>query len=321
MENSAEEPEPGGPASDGVAFIPATSYGFAVAARNLPLRTGQRVVVLADEYPSGVYTWRRHVARHGAEIRTAHRDTGQSWADAVLAALDEQVAIISVPQVHWTDGALVDLAAVSRAAHDLGAALVVDASQSLGAMPFDARALDPDFVVSVGYKWLLGPFGRGYLWVAERHRGGEPLEENWIVRTGAEDFARLTEYRDDYQDGARRFDHGQRTQFELTPMAIAAVGQVRSWGVEAISAHLGEVTDTIGTRLRELGVTPLPGERGPHMLGVELPEHARSRAAGVLADAGCYASVRATALRLAPHRHTPADDSDGGAGGRGAWLG
>jgi selenocysteine lyase/cysteine desulfurase len=322
MQNSAEEPVPcHGVASEGVALIPATSYGFAVAARNLPLRAGQRVVVLAQEYPSGVYTWRRHVTRHGAEIRTVHRDTGQSWADAVLAALDEQVAIISVPQVHWTDGAWVDLAAVSRAAHDLGAALVLDVSQSLGAVPFDARALDPDFVVSVGYKWLLGPFGRSYMWVAERHRGGEPLEENWIVRTEAEDFARLTEYRDDYQDGARRFDHGQRTQFELTPMAIAAVAQVLSWGVEAISAHLGKVTDRIGTRLRELGLTPLPGERGQHMLGVELPQHARSRAAGVLAEAGCYASVRATALRLAPHLHTTEDDIARLGGALGTLLG
>jgi len=204
-----------GAPAEAVALVPATSYGFAIAARNLPLRGGQRVLVLAEEYPSGIYTWRAAVRRAGAEILTVTRERGQSWAEAVLAALDERVAIVSVPNVHWTDGALVDLPPIAVAARDLGARLVIDASQSAGAMPIDMSELQPDFLVSVGYKWLLGPFSVGYLYVAEQHRGGEPLEENWILRAGSEDFARLVDYRDEYQPGARRFDVGQRTKFEL----------------------------------------------------------------------------------------------------------
>src|SRR5437879_1100783 len=73
-------------------------------------------------------------------------------------------------------------------------------------MPLDVAAIQPDFIVSVGYKWLLGPLGLGCLYVAERHRDGEPLEENWINRAGSEDFARLVDYRDEYRDGARRYD-------------------------------------------------------------------------------------------------------------------
>ncbi|MBA3573557.1 MAG: aminotransferase class V-fold PLP-dependent enzyme, partial [Pseudonocardiales bacterium] len=95
--------------ADGVAFVPATSYGFAVAALNLPVPSGSRIMVLAGEYPSGVYTWRRHAAQFGAEVLTVGREPGQSWTDAVLAGLDERVAIVSVPQVYWTDGAWVDL--------------------------------------------------------------------------------------------------------------------------------------------------------------------------------------------------------------------
>ena len=111
--------------------------------------------------------------------------------------------------MHWTDGSLIDLAAVSARAQDVGARLVIDGSQSIGAMPLDVGALQPDFVVTVGYKWLLGPFGLGYLYVAEQHRNGEPIEHNWIVRSGSEDFARLIDYRDTYQPGARRFDVGR----------------------------------------------------------------------------------------------------------------
>ncbi len=216
---------------EGVALIPATSYGFAIAARNLPLRAGSRILVLADEYPSGIYTWRRQARRAGSSILTVRRRPDDSWTEAVLTALDERVSIVSVPNVHWTDGAPVDLAAIADRARDVGASLVVDASQSLGALPLDVGRVRPDFVIAVGYKWLLGPFGLGYLYVADEHRGGEPLEENWILRAGSEDFAALVDYRDEYQPGARRFDVGQRTNFEATPMAIAALEQLLAWGI------------------------------------------------------------------------------------------
>ena len=295
--------------AEGVAIVPATSYGFAVAARNLPLPAGRRVVVLADEYPSGVYSWRTAARRSGAEILTVSREPGQSWTQAVLAALDERVAIVSVPNVHWTDGALVELEPIAIRSHELGARLVIDASQSVGAMPLDVERLRPDFLVTVGYKWLLGPFGLGYLYVAEEHRRGEPIEENWISRAGAEDFARLVDYRDEYQPGARRFDVGERTKFELTPMAIAALEQIVEWQVPNIAATLAATTADIARRAAELGLEPVPDDqRGPHLLGVRVPEPARARVVPALAEANCFAALRGEALRISPHLHSTAKD-------------
>lgn len=293
-----------GAAPDGVALVPATSYGFAVAARNLPLRAGQRVLVLDEEYPSGIYTWRAAARRAGAEILTVRRDPGQTWTEAVLGALDERVAIVSVPNVHWTDGALIELAPIAARSREAGARLVVDGSQSAGAMPIDVGELRPDFLVSVGYKWLLGPFSLGYLYVAEEHREGEPLEENWIARAGSEDFAGLVDYRDEYQPGARRFDVGQRTKFELTPMAIAALEQVLAWQVQRIAATLAARTSDIARRAAALGLEPLPdAQRAPHMLGVRFPEPIRAGVLPALADANCFAAFRSTSLRISPHLH------------------
>lgn len=296
---------------DGVALVAATSYGFAVAATNLPLAEGQRVLVLAEEYPSGIYTWRRAARRAGAQLLTVSREPGRSWTDAILEQLDERVGIVSVPNAHWTDGALVDLDRVAARAHEVGARLVIDASQSAGAMPLDVRALRPDFIVTVGYKWLLGPFGLSYLYVAEEHRGGRPLEENWISRAGSEDFARLVDYRDDYQPGSRRFDIGQRTHFELMPMAVAALRQLATWQVDNITAALKQVTGQLAAATTDLGLTPLPADqRVPHMLGIALPPELRTPVLTRLADKGCFAAIRGASLRLSPHLHTDQADID-----------
>ncbi len=247
----------------------------------------------------------------GCPLVVAERGEGQSWTGATLAGISGRTRLVAVPNVHWTDGAMLDLRAVAAAARDAGAAVCVDASQSLGALPLDLEQLRPDFVVAVGYKWLLGPLGVGYLYVAGRHRAGEPLEENWINRAGSDDFAALADYTDEYLPGARRFDVGQRTSFGLVPMAIAAVGQLLDWGVANVAAALREVTGDIGRRASALGLTvPAAGQHGPHMLGIELPRDVARRIAASLAEQGVVASVRGTSLRIAPHLHIEAHDVD-----------
>jgi selenocysteine lyase/cysteine desulfurase len=296
--------------ADGVALVPATSYGLAVAAANLTARPGQRVLVLADDYPSNYYTWQRFAQRTGATVVPVDRRDGQTWAEAVLEALDERTAVAAVLAAHWTDGGTVDLAAIGSRARAVGAALVVDASQALGAMPLDLAAVQPDYLVTVGYKWLLGPFALGYLYVAERHRDGVPLEENWISRLGSEDFAGLVGYQDSYQPGARRFDVGQRTHFETTPMAVVALRQLLDWGVPRIAATLAQTTDRIEQEAGAVGLTLTARDRGPHMLGISLPGPARQRMGSALAEAGVFAGVRGSSLRISPHLWTTERDID-----------
>ena len=293
---------------EGVALVPATSYGLAVAAANLTARPGQRVLVLAGDYPSNRYTWQRFAGRTGAEVVTVERPEGQRWGEAVVAALDERVAVVAVLATHWTDGGSVDLAAIGARAREAGAALVVDASQAVGAMPLDWRRIRPDYLVTVGYKWLLGPFALGYLHVAEPHRDGVPLEENWISRLGSEDFSALVDYQDRYQPGARRFDVGQRTHFETTPMAIAALRQLLDWEVPRIAATLGRLTGRIQDEVEAIGLRLTSSDRVPHMLGIDLPDRALGAVAGALADAGVYAGVRGSSLRVSPHLWTTDQD-------------
>jgi selenocysteine lyase/cysteine desulfurase len=293
---------------EGVALVPATSYGLAVAAANLTAGPGRRVLVLADDYPSNRYTWERFAGRTGAALVTVERRDGQTWGEAVLGELDERTAVVAVLATHWTDGGSVDLVAIAERARQAGAALVVDASQALGAVPLDLAAVRPDYLVSVGYKWLLGPFALGYLYVAEPHRDGVPLEENWISRMGSEDFGALVDYQDRYQPGARRFDVGQRTHFETTPMAVAALRQLLDWEVGRVAATLGQVTGRIQREVEAIGLRLTSGDRVPHMLGIALPDEARGAVAAALADAGVFAGVRGSSLRVSPHLWTTDQD-------------
>lgn len=299
-----------GGTADEVALVPATSYGLSAAARNLTAGPGDRVLVLGEEFPSNYYTWQRFAERTGADLLVVARDPGQSWTEAILEAVDERVAIASVPNVHWTNGALVDLRRVAVALREAGSAFVVDASQSLGALPLDVASLRPDALVAVGYKWLLGPFSLGYLYLDAGLHEGEPLEENWILRAGSEDFSRVG-YESGYLPGARRFDVGQRTNFQLAPMALAAIQQLLAWTVPRVAATLRARTDEIAAGAEGLGLSvPASAARAPHMLGLELPPEAARRAAAALAEARVVASMRGSSLRISPHLHTNQEDVD-----------
>ena len=173
-----------GVTADAIALIPSVSYGVAVAARNLDAAPGRQILLLADDFPSNVYTWRAFAADKGCSILTVSRSPGGTWTDAVLARLDDRVAVVAVPNVQWTDGALLDLVRISARAREVGAALVIDASQSFGMMKLDLGAIRPDFLVAVGYKWLLGPYGLAYLYADPKYWDGVPLEQNWLSRQG-----------------------------------------------------------------------------------------------------------------------------------------
>jgi selenocysteine lyase/cysteine desulfurase len=288
--------------AEGVAIVPSVSYGMAVATANIPLKAGQNVVVLEEEFPSNVYPWREMAKHAGAEIVTVPRPAGHDWTSAVLEHVDGRTVVVAVPNCHWTDGTILDLVRTGERAREVGAALVVDATQSLGAHPLDVLEVRPDFLVSAAYKWLLGPYSFGFLYVGEGYRKGMPIEHNWISREGSEDFARLVEYTDAYAPGARRYDVGERSNFVLLPMAIEALRQILAWGVENIAVSLRELTAHIEGEAEKLGVGTVPASmRVGHMIGLGLGPEAPRELAIRLAEENVLVSVRGHNLRVSPH--------------------
>ncbi|MBI1255083.1 MAG: aminotransferase class V-fold PLP-dependent enzyme [Hyphomonas sp.] len=293
----------------GIAFVPSVSYGLATAARNLPLAKGRKILLLEDQFPSNVYTWREHARQTGAVIETVAAQGNGSLSEALLNAITPDTGLVACPQVRWTDGARIDLVAVGARCREVGAALALDLTQSCGAMVCDVRAVQPDFLVAAGYKWLLGPYATGFLYAAPHRRGGTPLEQNWITREGASDFSRLIDYTDAYAPGAERYDMGERSNFALLPALQASVQQILDWGVANIEATLAHQNRALSEALGARGLnTGHEADRGGHYLGALLPDSAPADLTARLKAENIYVSKRGDRLRITPHLFTSEND-------------
>ena len=304
--------------SDGIAVIPAISYGMAIAALNIEMSEGQEILVLEDQFPSNVYPWREKARESSGRMVTVPRPrslagelTPAEWTPSIIEAIGPQTAIVALPHCHWTDGTLIDLVAVGEAARSAGAALVLDVAQSLGALPIDVKAIQPDYLVSVTYKWLMGPYSLGFLYVAPHRRDGRPVEHSWAGRKGAENFARLVDYQDEWAPGVQRMDMGEKSQFHLMPMAIAAMEQLLDWGIENIAATLSAKTRNIADRAATLGLTSVPAEqRAGHFLGLRFPGGVPDQLLERLFEQKIFVSVRGDSMRVTPHLYNTEHDVD-----------
>ncbi len=294
--------------AEGVSLIPSASYGLATAALNIPLRPGQRILIPEDQFPSNVHIWRRRARDTGAELVTVAAEGDLSAA--LLRAIDERTALVACAHCRWTDGALIDLVALGEAVRGVGGALVLDLTQSAGALPLDLARVRPDFLVAATYKWLLGPYSMGFLHVAPWHRDGQPLEETWLARAGSDDFTRLIDYTDRTEPGGRRFDMGQAANFALLPATCASLEQLLAWGTAAIQNTLAARTDAIATRAAALGLTAPSHRRAGHYLGLGFPGAVPPGLPERLAAAQVHVSLRGQSLRITPHLYNDDEDTD-----------
>jgi selenocysteine lyase/cysteine desulfurase len=306
------------PAND-IAIVPSASYGIATAARNLPVKKGQSILVLEEQFPSNYYPWQRRAEDTGASLKVVAWPEDHDWTAAVLNALTADVAIAALPHVQWTSGGRLDLVRIGKACRHLGAALVLDLTQSLGALPFSVGSLkndlqngvQPDFAVAASYKWLLGPYSVGLLYVAPKWQGGMPLEENWIQRANARDFSSLILYTENYDEGARRFDMGERSNFALLPAAVRAMKQLLEWDVAQVSETAGALSRRLAEAAAEMGFhAPAEPLRAPHYLALRRKAAIPKELLEVLAREKVFVSVRGSSIRVAPHVYNTMEDGE-----------
>jgi selenocysteine lyase/cysteine desulfurase len=298
-----------------IALIPSISYGVATAAKVLTIERGARVIVLENDHSSPVLEWQTRAAAQGFVVETVRQPDDADWTAAILAAIERPdaapVGLASISSVHWSDGGLIDIEKVGAALRQRGASFLVDATHSVGVLTMDVRRLDPDFVIFPTYKWLLGPYGRAFLYIARRHQGGIPLEQTASGRRNVR--AENAVYFADagYVADARRFDMGERDHFISMEMASIGMEMMADWGAAAVVQRLTMLTDRIADGVRDIGVSvPERGVRAPHILSLGFKDGMPEGLVDGLASEGVFVAARLGRMRISPHLFNDEADAD-----------
>ena len=296
-----------------VSLIPSVGYGVATAGKVLTIPRGSRVLVLQDDHTSPVLEWMSRAQAGGFAVETVKQPADGDWTSAVMAAIDrsgaEPLALVSISSVHWSDGGALDMARIATAAKAKDSALLVDATHDVGVRHIDVKKLDPDFLIFPTYKWVLGPYGRAFMYVAKRRQNGVPLEQISASRkaVSAEDTVYFRDIT--YVEGARRYDMGERDHFISMEMAAIGMEMMAGWGNEPIRARLAMLTDKLADGLANTGVQVLDKKlRAPHVLSLYFPKGMATDLPKKLAAENVYAAPRLGRLRISPHVYNDEQD-------------
>ena len=296
-----------------IVLIPSVSYGMANITKNINL-AGKEVVVAGEQFPSNVYPWMTAARQQGGKLIIVDppqttEQRGKQWNQLILAAINTNTAVVALSQAHWADGTMFDLIAIRQRTHDVGALLIIDGTQTVGAYPFNLEEIKPDALICAGYKWLLGPYGIGLAYYGAYFDDASPIEENWINRLNSEDFAGLVEYEDAYQPGALRFEVGEHSSFVLVPMLLEALKQLNEWQPERIQDYCKTIVEEPLQRLQEAGFWLEDAAwRTNHLFGIRHPAMPIDKIRAAFTEKDIFVSYRGSAIRVAPYVHNTIED-------------
>jgi selenocysteine lyase/cysteine desulfurase len=301
-------------ASD-VALISSVSYGVATVAKILSIPVGMRVLTLENDHSSPILEWQTRAASAGFTIETVRQPPDGDWTSAVMAAIERpgaaRLALASISSVHWSDGGLIDVAKVAAALKRQSALFLIDATHAVGVLAMDVKGLDPDFVIFPTYKWLLGPYGRAFIYMAKRHQNGIPLEQTGFGRRGVRSEAEVYFADVSYVPTARRFDMGERDHFISMEMAAIGMEMMAEWGADAVVARLAMLTARIAEGLNGSKVRLMETRfRAPHILSLGFAGGLPAGLVEGLAGEGFYVAPRLSRMRISPHVFNDEEDAD-----------
>lgn len=301
--------------ADDIALIPSVSYGIAIAAKNIPFEKGDEIIVLQEQFPSNYYSWKQLEQEKGVIVKTIAAPKiapGRAlrWNQAILEAITLKTKLVAIPNIHWADGTYFDLKAIRTRSAEVNAYLIIDGTQSVGAMPFSVEEIQPDALICAGYKWLLGAYSLGVAYFGERFHQGKPLENNWINHQGSENFSNLVNYNQNFKGGASRYDVGESSNFILTPMLSEAIRQLLEWTPAAIQNYCKNITE------EALELLPIDSYfiedsqyRAHHLFGIYSTQ---GRSIDSLKKAiqakNIYVSYRGDAIRVSPNVYNSKED-------------
>jgi cysteine desulfurase/selenocysteine lyase len=290
------------------------SYGLHLLANGIPWRQGDEVLVVAGDFPSDILPWLR-LEKHGVRVRLLHSQSPLPGPDELRRAMSPRTRLFCTTWVHSFSGFAADLEGLGSVCRQRGVTFIVNASQALGARPLDVRAVPLDAVISVGFKWLCGPYGTGFCWIKPDLL--ESLQYNqayWLAGMTADDLGkeggevRLPEG----PPTARTYDvFGTANFFNFKPWA-ASVEYLLKQGIDRIAIHDQKLVEQFisGINPKKYDLTSPPaGEARSTLVFISHRDptlndeiHIKLKAAGI------EAAYRRGKLRFSPHLYNTSAD-------------
>lgn len=298
-----------------IAIIPSASYGLASVANNITLNKWDEVIILEDQFPSNYYIWKHKCDVSGAVLRTIKAPDSNSkskdWTTEIIKAISGRTKVVAMAHVHWMDGTYFDLESIGQKCRTYGAYLVIDGTQSVGALPFDIQKIQPDALITASYKWLLSAYGLGFAYFGDRLLDGQPLEMNWINKADSYQFENLTEYRHEYQPGAARYSMGEQSNFISIAMANASLELLNQWKPENIQSYAKSLSEDAWQLLQSKGIIIDTSKPSHHMTGLRFDDHWNmDLLQEQLKQKNIIISRRGTALRISINVYNQKEDID-----------
>jgi selenocysteine lyase/cysteine desulfurase len=298
-----------------IALTTGASTGMSAVAYGLTWKPGDEVLTAKGEFPLQYATWKPMEAREGIVMKVVAPRERFITADDFLADMTPRTRMVSVSLVRFDNGVLLDAARIAAACHAQGALLLLDVSQSCGAVPLDVAELGADFLVCAGYKWLLSPYGTGFFWCKNEHSDKmRPGPFYWAAQESAENFGSLSCENPKLVRGARRWDMAETSNYFNFAAMDASLQFVLQFGPETVETHNRKLIDFLFERLpkdRCVPASPLDSaRRGPYGCFAARSPEKTAELYHKLVKGNIITSLREGNIRVSPHLYNSERDID-----------
>jgi selenocysteine lyase/cysteine desulfurase len=300
---------------DEIALTTGASTGMAAVAYGLDWKPGDEVITASGEFPLQYATWKPMEEREGIKVSVVKPKEAFHTADDFIAAVTPRTRLVSVSHVRFDNGGMIDAAKLAAACHAQGALLLLDVSQSCGAVPMDVTQMGVDFLVCAGYKWLLGPFGTGFFWAKHEHIAKmRPGPFYWMAAEGVENFADLATAPPRPANAARRWDAAETANYYNLAALEGGLELALRAGAATVAEHNHRLIEQLFSRLPAdrcvVASPPERARRGPYgcfqarSAEKTLELYEKLRAEKVIT------SLREGKIRVAPYLYNTEQDVD-----------
>lgn len=300
---------------ENIAILPSASYGLSIAVNNIDPLIGSHILMVEDEFPSIYYTVHAWCKAKEKQIKiiskpTASKQTAADWNEQLLASINKDTIALVMSPIHWMDGTLFSIEAISKRCKETNTLFIVDGTQYIGAYAFSLNEVPVDALICAAYKWLLGPYTSGLAYFSEAFLMGMPLEQSWMTRINANDFSSITQYSEQYMPDAGRFDMGQFSNFINIPILKVSLAQLLAWTPAAIQNYTKSISASFITQVQEMGLgVEEEAYRAAHLFSIKGLEKTQAISLSQkLQAAKVYVSVRGNSLRISPHVYNDEND-------------